>query len=208
MEVVVLLKEKYSYDELMGKDDLALLDIYHSGNQLACTIIITRYSCIINYLILNCTILGLDKDDLKQEANLALLDAINTFDKSKGCLFSTYANTCINNRLKNIYSKAITKKSVFNNSSLSLDEVDNFTGCYSFNDSNNPENIVINNENYDNLLELIENSLTSNEKDVLILFLNDFDYKTIARLLSSTTKSVDNSLQRARKKIKKVLNNL
>lgn len=203
---MVLLLEKYSYDELIGKDDISLLKLYHLGNQIACTILITRYSCIVNYLISNYTILGFDKDDLHQEANLALFDAINNFDESKGFLFSTYANSCISNRLKNIYNKTNTKKNTINNTSLSLDEIDNYIDSLSF--ANNPENIVINNENYVDLINLIEESLTPNEKDVLILFLNDFDYKTIARLLSSTTKSVDNSLQRARKKIKKVLDNL
>lgn len=189
----------------MGKDDLTLLNLYRLDNQLACTILITRYACIVNYIISNYYILGLDKDDLRQEANLALVDAIDNFDESKGFLFSTYANTCIRNRLNNIYSKAVTKKGVFNNSSISLDEIDNFVDSSRSNDLCNPENIIINNENYFDLIELIDQSLSSNEKEVLILFINDFDYKTIARLLSSTTKSVDNSLQRARKKIKKIL---
>lgn len=192
----------------MGKDDLSLLKLFHKGNQIACTILITRYTCIVNYLISNYTILGFDKDDLHQEASLALFDAINNYDESKGFLFSTYANSCIRNRLNNIYTKTYTKKNAINNNSLSLDDIDSYIDKYKFENLNNPESILINNEKYDDLLKLIEDSLTENEKDVLFLFLNDFDYKTIAKLLSSSTKSVDNSLQRARKKIRKVLDNL
>lgn len=138
-------------------------------------------------------------DDVKQEAYLGLLNAIFSFDDNKKVLFYTYANVCIANKVKNYFVFLGTKKEQINNSAFSYDDV--FNGNTSGHHLD-PEQIYIEQENYNNLLNSVSEKLSSLEKEVLILSINDYSYKDIAQKLNISMKSVDNALARAKSKIK------
>lgn len=189
-----------------SKEDVELLNLYHHGDQAACAALIAKYAALINRRISSYSIKGIEKDDLKQEAFMGLLSAIRSFDEDKKTGFFTYANHCISNRLKNLLITASTKKATVYNKSVSLEEIENDKS--NDNDQLNPESIFIQNEGYSALVNLIEQHLSLFEKEVLFLYLSGFDYLTVAQKLNSSQKSVGNALQRARKKLKTVLNNL
>ena len=192
---------KYSQES-----DVSLLKLYRDGDQVACAALLAKYASVVNYCISNYTIKGIDIDDLKQEAFMGLLSAIRTFDETKQASFFTYAKHCMVNRLKNLLSSALTKKSTVYNKSVSFDELEDGIGANHC--IQNPELIFIQNEGYDALVDLIEKHLSKTEKDVLFSYLSGCDYSGIAVKLNLSQKSVDNALQRARKKLKSVLNNL
>lgn len=187
-------------------DDVALLELYQKGDQAACTALIARYAALIGYKTSAFHISGVDNDDIKQEAYMGLLGAIRSYNKNGGASFSTYAAHCVSNRLKNMLAANLTNKAAINKNVISLDEI----SSDSLKDSElqNPEVIFIQNENYSALIDLLEKHLSRFEKEVLFLYLSGCDYQTVAKKLSSSPKSVDNALQRARKKLKSVLNNL
>ncbi|MFZ2539096.1 MAG: sigma-70 family RNA polymerase sigma factor [Oscillospiraceae bacterium] len=188
------------------KNDASLLKLYRDGDQVACAALLAKYASVVNKRISNYSIKGVDNDDLKQEAFMGLLSAIRSFDESKKASFFTYANHCITNRLKNLLAAALTNKSTIYNKSISFDEMED--DIVSDNYVQSPELIFIQNEGYSALVDLIEQHLSKSEKDVLFLYLSGCEYSTVAKKLDFSQKAVDNALQRARRKLKVVLNNL
>lgn len=186
--------------------DLALIDLYRKGEECAVAVLLARYASLINKKVFNYNICGVDTDDIKQEAYMGLFNAIRSFKSDKCTSFYTYANHCIANKLKNLFASASTNKANLNNNVVSFNEIDIDT-LYNKN-PNNPELIFIQNEGYQSLLKLIQSVLSDTERKVMLLYLSGFDYNYIASKLNSSQKSVDNALQRARRKLKAVLNNL
>lgn len=140
---------------------------------------------------------GLEKDDLVQEGLMGLFRAIQTFDETQGASFSTYAITCINNGIATAVKQAMRKKHLPLTEYLPLpDEGNGAVGADS------PEDLTIAGEDYAALLHKINDELTKLERDVLALYLKGYDYVAAAKRLDTTPKSVDNALQRARRKLK------
>lgn len=187
-------------------DDKSLLKLYHSGDKAACSALLVRYAALINRKASGYEAAGVERDDWRQEAYMGLLAAVRTFDETKGASFYTYAGHCINNRLNNHLAAATTKKAAFFSSAISFDEMAEIQTIAR--DTRSPEAIFIEREDHAAFLKRIADGLSSFEKDVLFLYLSGCDYTAVAQKLSSSLKSVDNALQRARKKLKKVLNNL
>lgn len=138
---------------------------------------------------------GSDADDILQEGVMGLLDAVKSFDKDNGAAFRTYANICMRNRMLNAVSAAARKSSV-----EALEDIDEQEDSES-----SPESIVVQREHEKLLFENISHMLSSNEWSVLQLYLNSLSYSDIAKKLGVSVKSVDNAMQRVRKKLKKSL---
>lgn len=189
-----------------NRDDLDLIGRYRNGDQEACTALIARYANFINRRVANIGVAGVGKDDLKQEAYMGLFSAIRTYDPAKNSSFRAYAASCIGNSLKNLFAAASTQKAKIYSQTISFDEIgnDNLRDT----DDATPEDIYIGNEAFGELQGLIDRLLTSYERDVLFYYLSGRDYKQVAAKLHSSQKSVDNALQRARRKLKAVLNDL
>ncbi|MCL2638996.1 MAG: sigma-70 family RNA polymerase sigma factor [Oscillospiraceae bacterium] len=136
-----------------------------------------------------------DAEDFISEGFLALLSAIRTFDESKGS-FSAYANACIDNRMKNALGKA--RRTLF--------FTEEFDPALIKEQSPGADEIIIEKENREELLKKISRVLSDREYKVFEMYLNSFSYRQIAARLGISIKSVDNSLSRARAKLKAVHN--
>lgn len=135
-----------------------------------------------------------DCDDLVSEGIVGLLNAVRTFDGSKGASFSTYAYACVNNRILN----ALKKSSRIINCEENIDNL-NLEG------SATPESIVINREELGEVFSLIEKGLSKTEKSVFEEYLSGSSYQEIAARLGLSLKSVDNALMRVRRKLRSKL---
>ena len=142
---------------------------------------------------------GLDSDDFIQEGLIGLHYAILNYRPDGAASFSTYAITCIDNRLNSALRSAARKKNLPLSGYKSLSESEEFDD-FSAN-SESPEDMAIIKEEFRLLIDKIEKSLSRFEKDVLNLYLEGYSYLSIAELLRTTPKSVDNALQRARRKL-------
>ncbi len=142
--------------------------------------------------------LGLERDDLIQEGLLGLFRAIGSFDEKGGASFSTYASACINNGINAAVRQAARKKHLPLKGyvSLSEDNAESIKGAPS------PEDIAIASEEHAAILSAIDDRLTKLERDVLALHLSGYSYLAAAKKLDKSPKTVDNALQRARKKLK------
>ena len=136
---------------------------------------------------------GADADDLFQEGIMGLLDAIKSFDPSRGVTLRTFANVCIRNRMIN----AISGKTPH----ISIDDIGEDISA----GEENPEAIVVQREHDRELFEDISQKLTASEWGVLQLFLKGFSYAEIADQLHMQVKAVDNAMQRVRRKLRAIL---
>lgn len=202
------MKQQLLHQDLFAKTDMELLELYHNGRQDAVSVLLARYASLINHKVANYNInSGIDRDDMKQEAYMGLFNAVRTYDCNRNTGFQTYASHCIANKLKNLFASVTTNKAKMLKSAVSFDEIEDYK-LLSEQKTTNPEFIFIQNENYESLLSLTQSVLSDFEREVMFLYLNGCDYRFIAAKLNSSQKSVDNALQRARRKLKAVLNNL
>jgi RNA polymerase sporulation-specific sigma factor len=138
----------------------------------------------------------LTRSDLIQEGMIGLLSSVYGYN-SCGCAeFKTYAHTCVSNRIISAVRNQLRDKHMPLNAYVQIDDVD-LTDIHT-----DPQLILDMQEKMDNLNERIENELTDLEREVLRLHIGGHNYSSIAEELSVSVKSVDNALQRARKKLK------
>ncbi len=189
--------------EYTNLDDEMLADLSKTDKS-AVSELVLRYVFIIEY---KAKAYGNTPDevaDLSQEGLVGLIKAVQTFDKSKGIKFSTYANTCITNRMLSSISKM---NKISFNEALSDDLEAISESASETNSFENPESIILEQEKYKEIIKRISCSLTDLEWNVFNLYLEEKSYRQIANELSLSEKAVDNAMQRVRKKLKSVINN-
>ncbi len=153
---------------------------------------------------------GLEMNDLIQEGMIGFSIAINTFDDQKKTTFFTYARTCIMRRVNSTIVAANRLKHQILNESISVEILDSETNTDNqilSDTKNNPEILLIENENVLEIKKIIDSELTEFEKKVCDLKTTGFDYKEIAEILNKTPKSIDNAFSRIKAKIQKSLEN-
>lgn len=97
-------------DGMGNLTDGELVARVRQGNQEAFSELISRYYGLLQWKISGYRKLGIDADDLLQEAALGLLDSVMSFQEGKGASFETYATVCVNNRLVTLYRAAARQK--------------------------------------------------------------------------------------------------
>ena len=159
-----------------------------------------------NFLVKACArpyfLVGGDSEDLIQEGLLGLLAAIRTFDPNRDTSFKTFAESCIRNRLFNAIKLASRAKHAPLNDSVSF-ESQQFAESQNrlVLNMRNPEDLVIGKEQMEEMLRRITGSLSRLEASVLSLYLEGLSYQEIGQSLNRPVKSVDNAVQRIRKKL-------
>lgn len=138
----------------------------------------------------------LTRSDLIQEGMIGLLSAIYGYSFDNGAEFITYARACVTNRVITAVRNQLRDKHTPLNSYIQLDSI-------SVSDlQSDPQFVVEMQEKANELNSKIENELTELERNVLRLHIGGHNYSYIAKELSVSVKSVDNALQRARKKLR------
>ncbi|MCL2628025.1 MAG: sigma-70 family RNA polymerase sigma factor [Oscillospiraceae bacterium] len=177
-----------------------------NGDQAAEEILVSEYARLVRACARPYFLAGGDSEDLIQEGMLGLLSAIRTFNPEKGAKFSTYAEFCIRRRMYSAIKSASGSKHTPLNSYISLETTEpheNSTKNVSF--LRAPEDFVIAREQIINLEKLLYGALSRFETDVLKLFLVGMSYKDMATKLCKSDKSIDNAVQRIRKKLSQIL---
>ena len=153
--------------------------------------------------------LGLDLNDLVSAGMIGFSIAINTYNEHKDTLFFTYARKCIETKIATLLKGATRQKYRILNDSISVEaleeefniDLDKLIG----DDKKNPETIMVDNENLNELIVGIKKTLTSFELQVFDLKKNGFNYREIAEALGVDAKKIDNAIQRIKTKIKNYL---
>ena len=172
----------------------------HGDNNEIMDYILEKYKPLVRKKTNALYLIGGENDDLIQEGMIGLLAAIKTFNNSKGAQFKTYAQTCINNSIQTALRKFNRKKDIPIGSVIEYaeEEIPEENGVIS------AEDYYIAGESVSMLANTLKENLSEYENEVLRLHIVGCNYSEIAKRLSKTPKSVDNALQRIKKKLSTV----
>ncbi len=191
-------KETMTDHELSGLTDEELVSLYREGNQEAAAYLIRKYKPLVLRISGARFLAGGDHDDLIQEGMIGLFKALRDYDSGREASFLTFASLCIDRQMLSAIEAAGRGKNRPLNDAVYLGEEELECAEKQFRES--PEKIVIDREGADERIRLLRTKLSSFEKKVLDLYLTGMDYHEIADVLGKPPKSVDNALQRIRKK--------
>lgn len=177
-----------------------------SGDRIAEEALVLRYAWLVRILARPYFLAGGDSEDLIQEGMLGLLKAVREYDSSKNASFRTYAEVCIRNRLFSAIRTAARDKHIPLNQSVpfehsQLQELTDRAIVQAFSKADNPETLLLQKEAHGELMGIIEASLSKLERAVLELYLQGLSYSEIATEAGCSVKSVDNAVQRIRRKL-------
>lgn len=201
------------YDNLTDEQVVSLIK---QGDEKALSFLLEKYKNLVNMKVGRYFIIGAEKDDIMQEGMIGLFKAIKSFDGEKQNTFKSFANICIERQLITAIKSSNRQKHMPLNSYLSLNtaaydnnEEDSVELIDTFNSKTieDPLETVMKKEYYKEVENAVNKSLSKFEKQVLDRFIKGESYVTIAQKLDSPVKSVDNAIQRIRKKaIKNMFN--
>lgn len=190
--------------------DEELINMYKSKDDAAIDELFERYKNLVRKKAKAMYIVGGDNDDLIQEGMIGLYKAVRDYDSSREASFMTFASMCINRQMCTAVSSSNRKKHSPLNQYVSLDtplvsemEEDSpkLADILHSNIETNPETLFINEESKISIEDSLVEMLSPFERKVLELQMEGMDYMAISKRLARTPKSVDNALQRIRKKL-------
>ncbi len=193
---------KKRYDTLSDEE---LIREIKDGNDHAERCLYKRYTYIIKRITSSFFLVGGGVDDLFQEAMIGLMKAIEGYNEELGNGFRGFAEVCIRRQVITAIRKTKSYEVLSNIQSVcdysNIDYEINIGGCYSDLERLNPENVIICMEEIKQYYSVMSEELSEFEKIVLTEYGKGKSYVEISAALNKSIKSVDNALQRAKKKI-------
>ena len=200
------------YDNVKDED---LIEIIKSGDKQAFEYLINKYKELVNMKVSKYYIVGAERDDIVQEGLIGLFKAIKSYKPDQQNSFKSFANMCIERQLITAIKTSNRQKHMPLNSYLSLnisayDEEEGKSDTSLIDIFNttlieDPLDTITKKEYYQNIENAIDKSLSDFEKKVLTKYINGKSYLEIAEDLDTPVKSIDNAIQRIRKKAMKGL---
>lgn len=179
------------------------------GNRMAEEILVTRYNRLVRTCARPYFLAGGDSEDLTQEGMVGLIKAVREFDAGRETSFRTFAEICIRSRLYSVLRAAGRDKQQPLNQSVSLDtpyfESNSYTSGTNNLAQRNPEDFLIDREHTAALLSGVRKQLSEFEAMILGYYLDGLSCREIAKAVGKPPKSVDNAVQRIRRKVARQL---
>ncbi len=190
--------------------DEAIVEIARTGDVDAQEYLINKYKNYVRAKARTYFLLGGDKEDLIQEGMIGMYKAIRDFRSDKLSSFRAFAELCITRQIITAIKTATRQKHIPLNSYVSLNKpiydedsdrtlLDVITG----NKVTDPEELIISREEFTEIEEKMGELLSSLEWKVLMYYLEGKSYQEIAEDLGRHVKSIDNALQRVKRKLEK-----
>ena len=195
--------------------DEEVISLVKTGDKYAIDFIIDKYKGLVNMKVSKYFIIGAEKEDIIQEGMIGLFKAIQSYNSDKQNSFKTFANMCIERQLITAIKTSNRQKHMPLNGYVSLNtaayDEDEDTSVLEVLDSHqteDPLDTITKKEYYKRVETAIDENLSDFEKQVLARFIKGESYVTIAEKLETPVKSIDNAIQRIRKKaIKNIVDN-
>ena len=182
----------------MEKTDEQLVTLVKKGDELAMEELFVRYKPILNKICHSFFVFGAEPEDLMQEAMMGLYKACLSYE-NKLASFQTFASVCIKRKVLDAVKKANRINNKILNESLSLFDEEEVTLVTS--EEINPDERIIEIENFNELKNEIFCKLSDFELLVLKYYLQKLSYSQIAKKLNRSPKSIDNALSRIKQKL-------
>ena len=207
----------FTTDKYSNLTDEQTISQIKQGDKEALSYLLQKYKDLVNIKISKYFMIGAEKEDILQEGMIGLFKAIKDFNPEKQNSFKSFANICIERQMITAIKSSNRQKHMPLNSYLSLNmaaydnnEEDSVELIDTFNSKTieDPLETIMKKEYYKEVENAVNKSLSKFERQVLEQFLKGESYVRIAEKLDSPVKSVDNAIQRIRKKaIKNMFDN-
>ncbi len=188
--------------------DEELLRRLRGGDPLAEETLYARYKQIVRSKARTYFLVGADREDIIQEGMIGLYKAVMDYQFDRQASFRAFAELCITRQIITAIKSATRKKHIplntyisFNRSVFEGDNERPLIDVLTSTRISDPEEVLIGRENYAAVADSIQNSLSKLERSALELYLLGYSYQQIAEGLQISTKSVDNAIQRVKKKL-------
>ncbi|WP_373288444.1 RNA polymerase sporulation sigma factor SigH [Calditerricola satsumensis] len=212
MRVSVELKDSHETSRYDQMTDEALVERVRNGDNDALEYLINKYKPFVRNKARSYFLIGADREDIIQEGMIGLYKAIRDFRGDKLTSFKAFAELCITRQIITAIKTATRQKHIPLNSYISLDKpiydedsdrtlLDVLCGSRVA----DPEELIINQEEFDDIELKISEILSDLERKVLMLYLDGRSYQEIAVNLDRHVKSIDNALQRVKRKLERYL---
>ena len=200
---------EYREAVLGQKSDEEVVALSQSGQTGLDSYLIHRFYPLVLKSSRRLFLSGGEQEDLFQEGTVGLFYALQRFSPEKNVKFSTFASACILHYQLKAIEAANRKKHGPLNSYISFYETledgeSTLMDTLASGRYDNPEELFLAKENYQEMQQKITDALSPMENKVLSLYLEGMDYKSISRELGKEEKSVDNAIQRIRNKVKQL----
>jgi RNA polymerase sporulation-specific sigma factor len=192
--------------------DEALVEAVHEGDTDSLEFLIHRYRNFVRAKARAYFLVGADREDIVQEGLIGLYKSIRDFRGDKFTSFKAFAELCITRQIITAIKTATRQKHIPLNSYVSLDKpiydeesdrtlLDVLRGARVM----DPEELLIHREEFDDIEVKMGELLSDLERQVLMLYLDGRSYQEIAEHLDRHVKSIDNALQRVKRKLERYL---
>ncbi|NLL86484.1 MAG: RNA polymerase sporulation sigma factor SigH [Syntrophomonadaceae bacterium] len=215
MEATELLSSLAAQQYYLTYSDMAdeeIVELAQQGEQFAVEYLVDKYKNFVRAKARSYFLIGADKEDIIQEGMIGLFKAIRDYKLDKLTSFRAFAELCITRQIITAIKTATRQKHIPLNSYVSLnkpvyDEESDRTliDILSTTKITNPEEIIISREEFIFIEKKMGEILSSLEWKVLMAYLEGKSYQEIAVELKRHVKSIDNALQRVKRKLEKYL---
>ncbi|MGL5149212.1 MAG: RNA polymerase sporulation sigma factor SigH [Clostridium sp.] len=205
--------EKQGFIELQNNTDEEIVLMSQIGNVRAQEFLISKYENFVKAKAKSYFLIGADKEDIYQEGMIGLYKAIRDFKSDKLTSFKAFAELCVTRQIITAIKTATRQKHIPLNTYVSLNKpvyeeesertlLDILAGIK----ISDPEELIISQEEVSRIEDEMEKVLSDLELEVLTSYLDGKSYQEIACDLDRHAKSIDNALQRVKRKLEKCLN--
>lgn len=191
-----------------NSSDEQLVAYSKQGDGDALDFLITKYKNIVRLKARSYFLIGADKEDIIQEGMIGLYKGIRDFNEDKQVSFRAFAELCITRQIITAIKTATRQKHIPLNSSISLDkpindgeQVNTLLDMISTGSVADPQELMMSKERIVFMEKRISDVLSVFEKQVLTLYLDDCTYQEMSLALKKDPKSIDNALQRIKRKL-------
>jgi RNA polymerase sporulation-specific sigma factor len=212
MRVSVDLKEKKQQTDWHLLTDEELVERVHVADGTALEYLINKYKNFVRAKARSYFLIGADREDIVQEGMIGLYKAIRDFRGDKLSSFKAFAELCITRQIITAIKTATRQKHIPLNSYVSLDKPiydedsdRTLLDVLCATKVSDPEELMINQEEFDDIEIRLSEILSELERKVLRLYLDGQSYQEIALDLNRHVKSIDNALQRVKRKLERYL---
>lgn len=195
-----------------GLSDEELATLAQKSDNDALEYLMKKYRTMVRKRARTYFLIGADREDIVQEGMIGLFKAVRDFNPDRQSGFRSFAELCITRQMITAIKTATRQKHTPLNTYISLDrplydEEYEITLMDVLSEEArvvNPEEIMINRERYEDIEKKLEKALSNFERNVLSYYLQGKAYQEIGAILSRDPKSIDNALQRIKKKMYKM----
>ena len=198
----------YTTEKYGNLTDEQIISQIKDGDEQALVFLLEKYKDLVNSKVGKYFIIGAEREDIIQEGMIGLYKAVKGFDSCKQNTFKTFANMCVERQLITAIKSSNRQKHIPLNSYLSLnttaysndEDGTELIETFEVNNIEDPLETIMKRESFEEIQNVMHKSLSKFEEQVLERYMQGESYENIAKRLDTPVKSIDNAIQRIRKK--------